>query len=265
MLDNSASMFRSVAMGTAIENLPLGSTELKVSPHEKLPFMDGELVDRIDTMDYDHQNMDGKESGGTAFVSGGLTATWLPQSNRKTPPNVRRGERIELFQFGSNDKYYWRCMNLDENLRRLETVVFGVNANPSESQDGTSPDNMYFIEMSAHGKSITLSTSQMNGEYCTYDLQFDLTAGLFIVKDSEENKVFIDTRKTNIRLENSSGTFVELNKENINGYAPSNISLKADNNVDVKAKKITLNGGGSVFTLESGGTTLKTPKFGGTS
>ncbi|MNP74369.1 hypothetical protein D3C76_1712340 [compost metagenome] len=64
---------------------------------------------------------------------------------------------------------------------------------------------------------------------------------------------------------NQLGSFFELNKKNINGYAPQNIFLKADMNVDVKAQKITLDGGGSVFTLQAGGTTLKTPKFSGSS
>ncbi|MOA50526.1 hypothetical protein D3C78_1735510 [compost metagenome] len=59
------------------------------------------------------------------------------------------------------------------------------------------------------------------------------------------------------------GTFLEVNKQDLNGYAPRNIGFTADANVDVKGKKITLNGGGSVFTLQAGGTTLKTPRFDG--
>lgn len=263
MFDNSASMFRMVALGTAAENLKLNSAELLVSPHEKLGFTDGQAVDRVDPMEYGHQNSDGKEVGGTAFVSGNVTATWMPDSNRKTPPNIRRGERIKIYQFGSNGNYYWRSSGLDDHLRRLETVVFGINANPGEGQDGANPENMYFIEWSAHKKMITLSTSKKNGEFCTYDVQFDMATGKIVIQDDQGNHILLDTKNTHILIKNMLGTFIELNKRDINGYAPQNISFLADTNVDVKAKKITLNGGGSIFTLQAGGTTLKTPRFDG--
>lgn len=263
MAEQSASMFRLVAVGTAAENLKLGSVELMVNPHEKLGFQDGETVDRVVTMEYGHQNSDGKENSGVAFVSDNHPATWLPDSNRKTPPNIRRGERVKIYQFGSNDKYYWRVFGLDDHLRRLETVVFGINANPSEGQDGNDPENMYFVEWSSHKKMITLSTSKKNGEFCTYDVQFDMASGRIVIQDDQGNHILFDTKNTHILIKNMLGAFFELNKRDINGYAPQNISLIADTNVDVKAKKITLNGGGSVFTLQGGGTTLKTPRFDG--
>lgn len=263
MFDNTGSMFRLVSVGTASENLPLNSSQLVVSPHEKLAFMDGQTAERVDAMEYGHQNSDGKENSGVAFVSDTLTAEWLPTSNRKTPPNIRRGERVKIYQFGSNPKYYWRVMGLDDHLRRLETVVFGINANPSESQDGFNPDDMYFIEWSAHKKMITLSTSKKNGEFCTYDVQFDMASGKIIIQDDQGNHILFDTKNTHILIKNMLGAFIELNKRDINGYAPQNISLTADSNVDVKGKKITLNGGGSIFTLQAGGTTLKTPRFDG--
>jgi hypothetical protein len=263
MADNNASMFRLVAVGTAAENLALNSNELMVSPHEKLGFMDGEIVDKVDAMEYDHQNSDGKEATGVAFVSNNHPAKWLPTSNRKTPPNIRRGERVKIYQFGSNEQYYWRAFGLDDHLRRLETVVFGINANPAEGQDGADPENMYFIEFSAHKKMITMSTSKKNGEFCTYDLQFDMASGKIILQDDQGNHALFDTANTHILFKNMLGTFLEVNKQDLNGYAPRNIGFTADANVDVKGKKITLDGGGSVFTLQAGGTTLKTPRFDG--
>ncbi|MNO14040.1 hypothetical protein D3C76_36800 [compost metagenome] len=265
MFDNSVSMFRPVALGTAAENIKLGSRELLVSPHEKLGFTDGETVEKVDALDYQGQNLEGKEKSGQSFVSGNTPAIWLPEPNRKTPPTVRRGERVQLYQFGSNEELYWRCLNLDENLRRLETVVFAINANPSESQDGIDPENMYFIEWSSHTKTITLSTSQANGEFCTYDIQIDAGNGKIIMQDNLGNYGFLNSKETHIKLQNQLGSFFELNKRNINGYAPQNIFLKADLDVNVKAKRISLDGGGSVFTLEAGGTTLVTPKFSGSS
>lgn len=265
MFDNTVSMFRRVAMGTAAENLKLNSSSLLVNAHEKLGYSDGEAVDRVDAMEYSQGNQQGNETSGVAFISGNHYAEWLPTGNRKTAPNIRRGERVEIYQFGSNEKYYWRCAGLDEHLRRLETVVFGINSNPDEGSDGGSPDNMYFVEWSSHKKMITLSTSMNNGEFCKYDFQFDMATGRAVLQDNEGGSVMLDTRNKLIRLINSLGAFVELDKNDINAFAPGDASVIAEKNIDMRANKITLNGGGSVFTLQGSGTSLKTPKFEGSS
>ena len=265
MFDNTASVFRCVAIGIAAENKQLGSKELVVTPHEKLPFVDGELVNKVDTLDYESQDKDGKVISGTSFVSNDITATWLPETNRKTAPDIRRGEYISLWQFGSNDKYYWRSMGLNDDLRRLETVIWAINANPSESQDGFDPENMYFVEFSSHTKMVTFSTSKMNGEYCTYDFQFDMANGKVVLQDDLGNYSFIDSKNTHFRMENMLGTYIEMNKQFIKGYAPKDIDLEAGNNFNLKCKKATLDGGGSILTLEAPGTTLATKSFKGKS
>lgn len=265
MLDNSASVFRCIAIGTAAENKKLKSNKLLVTPTEKLPFMDGEMVDRVDAIEYEGTDSTGTATAGTSFVSNNIEAHWLPETNRRTPPDVQRGERVEIYQYANNDKYYWRSCGLDDNLRRLETVVIGINANPNNGQNGVDPENMYFIEFSSHSKTITLSTSQKNGEVCTYDFQFDMANGKVVLQDNIGNYGFLDSIQRVIELKNALGTFFQLNKQDIVGYAPRHIQLTAVNNVDVNAKKITLNGGGSVFTLQASGTTLKTPTFKGSS
>jgi hypothetical protein len=271
MLDNSASIFRPVALGTAAENKKLRGKDgqfskiLLVTPTEKLPFMDGEMVDRVDPVEYDGVDAEGKAQAGTSFVSNNIEAHWLPETNRRTPPDVQRGERIILYQYANNDKYYWRCMGMDDNLRRLETVIVGINANPNVGVDGIDPENMYFVEFSSHSKSITLSTSQKNGEVCTYDMQFDMAKGRFVLQDSLGNYGQINSPEYLIELKNGLGTYFQLTKQNIKAFAPKNINITATDNVDVNAKKIRLNGGGSVFTLQASGTTLKTPKFSGSS
>lgn len=265
MLDNSASVFRCVAVGTAAENKKLGSSTLLVTPIEKLPFMDGEMVDKVDAVEFDGKDSEGKATTGKSFVSNNIEATWLPETNRRTPPDVQRGEHVEIYQYANNDKYYWRSSGLDDNLRRLETIIVGINANPAMGQNGVDPDNMYFIEISSHSKTITLSTSQKNGEVCTYDFQFDMAKGKVVLQDNIGNYGLLDSIQKNIEFKNALGTYLQLNKQNIKGFAPKNIDLEATNNVDVKAKKVTINGGGSILTLQASGTTLKTPKFAGSS
>lgn len=269
--NNDASMFRCVAMGTAAENKTIGSLMLKVTPHEKLTMMDGENADRVDTLEYTGQNSDGEQKAGTTFIGQTINAHWLPESNRQTAPDIRRNERISLWQFAGNDKWYWRDTGLDKDQRRLETIVIAVNADPSgPTKDDLS--NCYFFEISAHNKTATFSTSKVNGEFCTFDAQFDMKNGKAVVQDDLGDSFLLDAKNTNIRMVNANGTFSELNKQDINMSAPrdinasaaQNVNIQAGQNINIKAGVMAMiDGGGSVLTLQAGGTTLKTPTFKG--
>lgn len=257
-------MFRCIALTTAAENKALRSNKLKVYNHEKMSMADGEIADRTDTVEYKGVDASGQAVQGTGFMGQTYEAEWLPSGNRKTAPDVRRGERIELWQYADNDKYYWRCLNLDEHLRRLETVVIGINANPAEGQDGVNPEDMYFIEFSSHTKMITLSTSKKNGEFCTYDAQFNMAEGRIVIQDDLNNQSLFDSKNTNIHWHNADGAMLELNKKNINGYAPENIILQAGKNIVLKGGlEALLQGGSSKQTMTSGQTVLETPVFKG--
>lgn len=287
--DNDSSMWRLVSIGTVASNKPLDTNIISVMPHEKLSFADGEIADKVDTLEYKGKNSSNESVSGTAFVGQTVEASWRPEGNRVTAPDVRRGERVELWQFAGNDKYYWKDIALDRNLRRLETVRIQLNANP-EVEQSDDPENNYYIEASTHNKTITLETSKKNGEYCTYSLQIDTASGRIVITDDIGNHILLDSKATNIQFTNVRGTQIELNKNDINVNAVDNFNLKAGKNINMKAgqsvnviagKSVNVNagadinctaagtamisGGGSVLTLMSGGTTLSTPSFAGTS
>lgn len=270
--DNSASQFRCVAIGIAAENKGLRTSKLKVTPHEKLSMMDGEVADRVDTVEHNGQDSSGNAVSGNSFVGQTINAEWLPDSsNRRTAPDIRRGVRISLWQFAGNDKWYWRDMGLDPEEMRVETVVYVFSADPG-APIADDLSNCIFVEVSGHNKTITLSTSQANGEFCTYDTQYDMGNGKIVTQDNLGNSTLFDSKNTNLRMVNANGTFLELNKQDINASAPQNINaeaardviVKAGNNLNMKAGNVaSIDGGGSVLTLAAGGTTLKTPKFSG--
>lgn len=271
--DSAPSLFRCVSMGTSTVNKKLKTDDgkgiqyiLNVMPHEKLAFADGEVTDSVDTVEYTGKDASGNAVKGNSFVSNGIDATWLPEPNRKTPPDVRRGERITLWQFAKNDKYYWRCENLDEDQRRLETIVWAINADPNNPTDLVGFTNCYFIEWSSHKKSITLMTSQANGEFCTYNVQFDMANGRFVIEDNVGNHWLWDSKETIFQFLNAMGTLWEMDKRDINMFAPDNINLKAGKNIILTAGTMfKADGGGSAQTQVAGGTTVKTPTWKGSS
>ncbi len=229
------SQLRPYSIGVASENKPLDTRHLNVTPIEMLSALDGEI--KFDPQDEVVRGVDsrGNEYEIKVTMDNSITAEWYPgASNRVTPPDIRRGELIEIFRLADTDKFYWRCMGLRDDLRRLETVIWAFNGTPNEGDKGISYETSYFFEVSTHKKLITMSTSQANGEPFRYTFQFNTGEGNVLLTDDVGNHVLLDSANTNIHLENIEGTMVELNKQDINFYAPNDLNGLVDNNVNLK-------------------------------
>lgn len=245
------------SIGTAAENKKLRSRELLVMPQEILPFVDGELKENQTPMEFDGVDSTGKVYQGNVTTDNVIRALWLPESsNRVTPPDVRRGERIVLYRFGDTDQYYWRPMGLDDHLRKLETVVFAISATKDESKTTLDVESCYFFEMSSHTKQITVHTSKANGEAFAYDFQIDAEESKVLLTDDGGNYFLLDSANSHLRMENAAGTYYELDKQKIKGYAPQTIDFEAGQRMSVTV-------GGTKMDWTPGVTTLKTPKFDG--
>lgn len=265
------SVFRTVGIGRIDSNKELNSKTVDVVPIEWLPMRDGELTGNETAETYQTKDIDGNAVSGGMISSNSISATWLPSgSNRLTAPDVRRGERVEILQTADHDKYYWRTMGLDDNLRKLETIIFGISATQDEGSTTLGIDNMYWFELSSHSKMFSFRSCQANGEPYLYEMFFDFAEGTFTVKDDIGNFMFLASALNLIHLQNAKGTFVKLDQMDIKAYAPQDINAKADRDFIVSAGKnirmkagveAVIDGGGSVMTMNAGSTTLKTPKF----
>lgn len=220
-------------VGTAAENKALSSPFLEVTPLEDMPFVDGELTDNADKF-----KSKGKDSEGQSYqheIDSTVTvkAKWLPigQSNRLTPPDVRRGEMVVLYRFADNDEFWWSTLQHDINLRRLETVIYGIVATPKDGVPATH-ENMYWFEMSSHNKMIHLHTSKANGEFCTYDIQINAGEGIITIQDDIGNEFVFDSKEHRIEIMNADGSHVDVNK--------TKISLKATDEINIESKVINV-------------------------
>lgn len=228
--------FYSVA--TVAANKALDSDTIEATPLEDAPMLSGELTDNI--MEYTTQYKDSNDRHGAEKIMTTVTvkAKWLPigQSNRKTPPDVRRGEMVVLYRFSDNDEYWWVTMHNDTRIRRLETVIYTF-VNQREENSEISADTCYWIEISTHRKLFHLHTSKNDGEPFAYDIQIDAKGGVVTITDDVGNYVQIDSTNSKLTLQNVDNTNVILDKENI----------------DINCKDLTV--------VASGKTTFKTPSF----
>jgi len=223
------SIFRPIFVAYAAENLEQGNGTLQVWPHELFPTMDGDITPAtlvLNTRGVDHLN---RPYNDKVRVGATITAQWLPQGRSLKPPDIRRGERLEIYQSGDSPIYYWRPMGLDQNLRRLETVILAVSANPSnEDQERPDASNSYFLEVSTHQKLVTFSTSMINKEASRFFGQFDTGKGTFTLEDEKENTWFFDSVNTLFRFINADKTMIEMDRTHINAYAKDTINILTD-------------------------------------
>lgn len=254
------------SIGIAAEAKPLGTRDLNVTPIEQLPGLDGDIHFNPET-----NIVRGVDSSGSPYeirvtTDTSIVAEWLPlSSNRLTPPDIQPGELIELYRLADSDRYFWRCMGLRDELRRLETVIYTFCGDPNVNNDTLDINNCYFFEVSTHQKTITVGTSKTNGEPFGYTLQINAGEGSVTLTDDINNRLVLNSGASSIKAETSSKSFVHLDNRNVfmQNTDGSKVSLVGGNvNVDAPSR-VTLNGGGSVLTLQGGGTTLKTPKFDG--
>lgn len=232
-----------VSLGIVSEHKKPSTKMIKVMPAEVLTELDGEL--RSIPVELFSAGVDSQNRKYTVQVTGdtSLPAEWLQLgTHRQTAPDVRRGERVILWKHGNENKYYWSCYGMDDNLRRLETIVWAISniSDPKANVDQLNADNAYLFEVSTHGKYINIRTNKNDGEPFAYLIQLNTKDGNFTVRDDVGNYVQLDSKETTIDLTNKLGTFLRLSKKNILGYAPDSIFMEAVKRMEFKCTNFLL-------------------------
>lgn len=220
--------------GVAASNKELSSHDLEITPMEQASLVNGEL-----TQAATEDTVSGKDADGASFeastnTSATVTARWLPfSSNRKTPPDIRRGEKVAIWRFGDADKYYWSELEYEAKLRKLETVVYSYSNTQVEDEEATS-ETTYYFEISTHTKVIKVHTSQSDGEPFGYDIVLNTKDGNFTIMDTIENYFRLDSQEHQLILSNADKSYFEINKEDINLYAIRDFNIFAGRNMTMR-------------------------------
>lgn len=253
------SLFHLCSVGYAAENLPFNTRILNVFPPEMTPYANGEVHTGSVMVEDEGVDAFGQKYKVKAQLSNCISAIWLPlNSNRLTPPNVRRGERVMIWQYADVDQYYWTTAGLDEYLRRLETVVYAWSNTTDETVKALTADKCYFFEISTHRKLVTFSTSKSDGEPYRYMVQINSKDGRLSITDDAGNFIDLNSGEKRIRLENSDGTKIHLDKRTITGEAADSITwttkkftINASESFDVVSPQSTFSGKVDVMGLLS--------------
>lgn len=241
--ERTTSLFRIYSIGVAAENLKRGSEYLEVSPLEQMNMLDGEVTQMVNNYEARSSDASGVAYEEVSNVTSSIKAKWrgIGQSNRMTPPNVRRGEEVIIYQFADSDEYFWDTLNNKVGLRKLETVVFAFSGTQDEADTEPNPNNCYVLEISTHDGKVSLNTSKKNGEVSRYDIELDTKNGTFTLNDELGNKFSLDSRAKHWRMENGGGSFIEI-KDKVGTWSTpeeiniltKNLNINAQQNIKTK-------------------------------
>lgn len=247
---NNVSKLFLYSYGVVAANKPLSSMNIEVTPMEAVTMVDGELTDNITTSNIKGKDADGSSFETTVKTAVSITARWLPfSSNRKTAPDVRRGEKVAIWKFADADKYYWSELEYEARLRKLETVIYTFSDTQNEAVD-SSIDTTYFIEISTHNKMIQLHTATSDGEPFGYDFVLNTKEGTFQIRDTIENIIFLDSAAKRIVLKNAAESFIDLNAEDLLINVVRNMTTKVGGNMTTTVEgNYELNAKGSYKTI----------------
>lgn len=236
-MQETQSQFQIYSIGIAASNKHLDSDTLYVVPLEIAPFGDGELDSELE--EFEGGGKDRLDQEYTVKVNSdrAVEADWLriTHTNRRTSPDVRRGERVMLYRHSDSGDLLWDSMGMDDHLRRRETVIYSWSATQEEGANATDPENCYSLEICTHTKQATFRTVKADEEPFAYTFQFNTGDGVVTLTDDVGNLIRLDSAATKITVINKDGTYTHWDKEDIKMYAPNDVDLTADNDIDITA------------------------------
>jgi hypothetical protein len=217
------------SMGVVAAAKSTNSREIQVNLREMSSYMSGQATVDPKQLEYKGKTASGEEVQDKLVTDQNVSAIWLPHgSNRVSAPDVQPGERVTVWRVGDEDKYYWTEMGLDDELRRLETIVIAISGSPATTENKDIGDgDWYFIEWSSHKKHLMMSTSKANGEVVRYVAKFDFGEGKFSVADDLENSFALDSVKALWQMINTDKSMFKIDKKNVEIIAQDTFKLTA--------------------------------------
>ncbi len=239
------SVFKVFSIGKVSDNKARGSDTIHAIPTEYRFSADEEVLRDVQKEEVSYKTPEGS-SATKAIVTNSIECTWLKRNtNRVTPPDVRRDDQVVIWRLGDSDRYFWEDMGT-ANVKRLETVIFAFSADPSAAIKGDL-SNAYVFQVSSHEKQITLTTSKSNGEPYAWTAQFNTGDGLFSVESDGGEEFAVDSKNQRIWAKNSKGTIFDLNKKNITVHADDNATFDIGKAVTFNCKTFTVNASSGVI------------------
>jgi len=247
-MQETHSQLQVYSLGIAAANKHLETDLLYVNPIEITSFGDGELDARLENYEGTGSDKDGGSYNVKVQHTAAVEAKWLRigHTNRRTSPDVRRGERVILYRHSDSSDLYWDTMGMDDHLRRLETVIWSWSDIREENKDATDPANNYSFELCTHTKQATFKTVKADQEPFEYRFQFNTKEGVVILTDDVGNFFELNSAKSYVKMHNKDNATYVLDRENADMFAPGSMAVKAEKDISFKCNRFTVEAGNNI-------------------
>ena len=227
--------------GIAVEDRAMGSREIKVFVRELVPYSGGSIGDTTRNETYSVKDETGATVSGNVSTTNNIVADyWGEATNRFHPPDIVKGEQVKVYKYADEDKWYWKSLGRDDNLRKGELIRHAASNDMSQNKQLTE-DNTYFTEIDTKiAKRIRVHTSKSDGEAFGYDIVIDAKNNFIQITDDVGNRIELNSAETDIKLTNKEGTVVDLDKRNVLIGAPGNITIRAGQLIILTAEEVVI-------------------------
>ncbi|WNV45806.1 baseplate assembly protein [Aeromonas phage AerS_266] len=249
-------------VGTVMQDKDNDSDEVFVHCPGIFSGADGEALATVEEKKTDIKTPTGDATSSFGLSSNGIPCKWMAfNTNRITPPNVRKGSKVVVYKFSGSNQYRWMYFGMDGTMR-LETVVYAWSSSPNVNENSPlTPDNYYILMISTHTGKIQLLTGQGNGEKASYALTLDTANAIFSLTDSEENLMALNTMEHTWSFSNQEKSVIAIDKKKILISCEEQLAIKAKENITIHTKTLDVEVG-QTFNLNVGqATNMTSPKF----
>ena len=212
---SSESGFNFYCYGEVAANKPEDTNIIEVFPKELMYDLNGEISNTSENVTINRTSADGKVKVDKASAKNTIPARWLGLggSNRVSSPDVRKGETVLVFRYGTNDDYYWEPITTETTKRGKETVTYLFKN--TDSQDEVNENNSYFLTYSTRHKFVHLHTSKNDGEPVAFDIKLNTKKGIFTLTDSRGNLIDLKSVEDYLKFKTNKKIDLETNECNI--------------------------------------------------
>lgn len=232
-----------LGVGTVAATKQTGTKEIMVHMPKNSPMADGRTVAQVESKEESAVNAAGEPIKVSTMISNVRPAKWnaFGEPNRLTPPDVREGSQVALYQVSGQSTIYWTTNGFSGETHRLETVVWGFQANPTLDENTEfNVDNFYTITADTRSGFMAVRTSQGNSEKSGFEVKLDGGNGRVEVVGSNKSGIIMDDFNSKFIYTNKEETLIAVDKKKVVIDAPDSILFNGDESVSVRTKVFTL-------------------------
>lgn len=217
--------------GIVAQDKAAGSREILVFLQDTRPYDSGELKPVTQKVKFQTNDAQQGAAVGEATESNVVRAVFKGSAESDMPPDVVKGETVEITQDTNTSTLYWSASGRSTSNRSRERKEMRA-ANQEGYVKNIDDGNSYVIKIDTlTTKEIRMQTCMSDGEKFAYTIVISPKESKITICDNENNEICIDSKEEHIFMRNKSESIIDMMKKCITIGCHENIVLKAEKQI----------------------------------